>query len=94
MTLLPLNRGFSFICSLLLTMANSIEVLPVIQWRDPAPTQATINAKAVVKQQNAFQASPLVSLFLGLCLCAPALYGLGTAAYNLTVPSLSIEYRQ
>lgn len=91
MTLLPLNRGFSFICSLFLTMANSIEVLPVIEWRDPGPTQAQINAKAIAstKEQNA-----LAGLFLGLCLLAPTLYGLGNTVYQQTVTSPSIEYRQ
>ena len=94
MTLLPLNRGFSFICSLFVTMANSIEVLPVIEWRDPGPTQAQINAKAIAKQPNAFQQSPLVTLFAVVCLLAPTLVGVASAVNQQFVTYPSIEYRQ
>ncbi len=94
MTLLPLNRGFSFICSLFVTMANSIEVLPVIEWRDPGPTQAQINAKAITKKPNAFQQSPLVTLFVALFIFGPAIYSLGTVLTEATINSPSIEYRQ
>ncbi len=94
MTLLPLNRGFSFICSLFVIMANSIQVLPVIEWRAPGPTQAQINAKAIAKQPNAFQQSPFVTLFAALCIFAPSIYSLGTVLTEATINSPSIEYRQ
>lgn len=72
-------------------MANSIQVLPVIEWQAPAPTQATINAKALAKPNKV----PLSTLFSVLWLCvvlsAPTV---STFVFEQLNTSPSIEYRQ